>query len=222
MHSVRLTLFLGALSITVAGCGNSQTTGGNNGGTNNAQNAKSPDEQFADLVLAYEALTDAERNGEKGKQITNDLVALMPKLSDKAREQAAIRLIPKNNLKELGEALHNYPKTKVDGPNFPIDPKDIGKFDPKDGKFPFPIDPKDGKFPFPIDPKDGKFPFPIDPKDIKFPFPIDPKEGKFPFPIDPKDGKLPFPLEPGKIPELKLPSLELLPMPPSVPDVPKN
>lgn len=227
MHSLRWSLMFAALGIAVAGCSSSQTSGtSNSGGSNNVQNAKSPDEQFADIKLEFDSLTIPERAGEKGQKLMADLKAISSKLSPNAQEEAT-KLASAHNLAKLAEAVNNY-DPKNGGPNLPkFDPENPGVgFDPKN------FDPS--KFP------DRKFPeFPKLPDGVKFPDLPKLPDGKFPelpklpdglkFPTDP--GKLPLdpskllPTDPTKIPDLKIPPTPDLKLPSSpdlkFPDLPK-
>jgi hypothetical protein len=207
---------IAALGFAVVGCNSSQTTGSSSPGSNQVQ--KSPDEQFADLRLQYQALTDADKRGEKGKKLIAELTTLMGNLSEEARNEAG-RVVASH--KTLEAPLDGI---QIGGPlpdpsKFPFDPNQLKFPDRKtvDGKLPFdpsklPVfDP--GKLPF--DP--SKFPF--DPAKLpdpsKLPFPIDPSklpklpDGKLPAPPSFPDLKLP--IDPGKFPELKVPDFPKIP-----------
>lgn len=101
--TLSLTMALAAL----AGCNSSTTTGGGN----NQPAAKLPDEQYLALIADYENLSAKEREGPKGQAILAKIKDVKGQPSEKVVEELG-RFQSTNNLRQIGEAIHNYEDSK--------------------------------------------------------------------------------------------------------------
>ena len=114
------------LSSLLAGCRGSSTTG-NAPGQPPVDQAKTADDQVAELLTQYEQLSKQDKVSDKGEKLLAQVKAVTGDFSENTKLMIA-QATTSHNLAKLGVAVHQLDPSKV---GFPFDPGKVG----------FPIDP---------------------------------------------------------------------------------